>query len=197
MSEELSFRRGGHEIYATLYGQFSRGVLLCPPHPNYGGSREDSRLVAIASELADFKISALCFDYPVYTGGLEEVKDTISGLEFMGKTMTSLGLLGYSYGAVVASNASIQFPGLKGLVLISPLVEIDNLKTDLNSSFQKLIIYGSQDHFVTGGIDKLYNSAQGEKEKLCLDTDHFFAGFEEVLAANVRDFFLKVFQKPS
>jgi len=70
MSEELSFRRGSQEIYATLYGKFSRGVLLCPPHPEYGGSREDLRLVTVANELANSGISALCFDYSAYTGGI-------------------------------------------------------------------------------------------------------------------------------
>ncbi len=129
--------------------------MLCPPHPEYGGSREDSRLVAIANELANSGISALCFDYSVYTGGIEEVKDAISGLEYMSETMTSLGLLGYSYGAVVASNASVQFQDLKGLVLISPLIQIDSLKIDLSSSYKKLVIYGSHDNFVTGGIDEL------------------------------------------
>jgi alpha/beta superfamily hydrolase len=120
MNKEFSFRRGSHEIYATLYGKSKQGVLPCPPHPELGGNWEDLRLVAIANELANSGMSALGFDYSAYTGGIEEVKDTLFTLEYMDKTMTSLGLSGYSYRAVVASHAASQFQNIKGLVLISP-----------------------------------------------------------------------------
>jgi len=194
MSQEISFQRGSHTINATLYGQFSDCVLLCPPHPQYGGNRGDARLVAAAGELEKSGIAALCLDYSEYTGGVEEVKDIIFVLESLGRTRASLGLLGYSFGAVAASNASARFPNLKGLVLISPLKKIDHLKVDLSSSCPKLIIYGGQDRLVNRDIDKLYDSAQGEKHRLILDTDHFFAGYEEVLSRAVRDFFLNIFK---
>lgn len=194
MSEELLLQRDNHKIYATLYGHYSWGVLLCPPHPNYGGSRADSRLIAIASELAISGISALCFDYSAYTGGIEEVKDAVHGLEHLQKTTTLIGLVGYSYGALVASNAAAQFQNLKGLALISPLKQIGSLKFDPNSNCHKLIVYGLHDDLVTGDIDELYNSAKGEKQRLSLDTDHFYDGYKKVLARSVREFFQKVFQ---
>lgn len=193
MSEEITFTSGGREIRATLYGRFSRGVLLCPPHPLYGGSRNDSRLVAIAGALESSGIYTLCFDYSAYTGGTQEVQDALAGLEYMAGTSSSPGLLGYSYGAVVASNAAARFPGLKGLVLVSPLAKIDRLKTELSSDCRKMIVYGRQDELVAGDIDALYTSAAGEKQKLELDTGHFYEGYEEILAGAVRDFFLEVF----
>jgi len=112
----------------------------------------------------------------------------------MGKTITSLGLLGYSYGAVIASNAAAQFQNLKGLALVSPLVKIDRLKIDLSSNCKKLIIYGLHDGFVAKEIENLYDSAKGEKQRLSLDTDHFYAGYEGVMAHAVREFFRKTFQ---
>jgi uncharacterized protein len=189
MTEELSFQRDSHEIRATLYGKSSHGVLLCPPHPKYGGSREDARLVTVASELANSGISALCLDYSAYTGGIEEVQDVLFVLGSMSKTMPSLGLLGYSFGAVVASNAASQFQDLKGLVLISPLKKIDRLTFDLSSTCRKLFIYGVHDDFVAGDIDELYDSSKGKKQRLSLDTDHFFAGYEGVVAKTVCEFF--------
>lgn len=187
--EELILRRGSNEIHATLYGKSTRGVLLCPPHPKYGGNRNDFRLVEIANKLANSDISALCLDYSAYTGGGEEVKDVVFVLEYMGKTMTSLGLSGYSYGAVVASNAAAQFQNLRGLVLISPLREVDGLKIDLSSTCKKLIIYGLRDGLVAGDIDRLYALAKGEKQKLSLDTDHFYSGYEGNIARAVLEFF--------
>ena len=192
MIEELVILRGDNKIPVTLYGKSQRGVLLCPPHPQYGGSRQDSRLIAIAKELANSDISALCFDYSAYTGGTEEIKDTLFTLGYMSESMASLGLLGYSYGALVASNAATQFRGLKGLVLISPLKKINSLKFDISSTCKKLIIYGLQDNFVIQDIDEIYRLSKGNKQRLRLDTDHFCLGYEKDLARAVAEFFNKV-----
>jgi alpha/beta superfamily hydrolase len=189
MMAELVLQRDDTRIYATVYGKSDRKVMLCPPHPGFGGSRQDSRLVTIAHELAGSGISALCFDYSAYTGGEVEVKDALYALEYLGKTARSLGLLGYSYGAVVASVAAAQFNRLNGLVLVSPPVKIDGLKTDTGSTCPKLVIYGLQDSLIIDGIEGLYDSLQGEKQRLSLDTDHFYAGCEAALAYAVVRFF--------
>lgn len=194
MMDEFLIQRGSNKIRATLYGKSVRGILLCPPHPRYGGSRQDLRLVAIADELANSDISALCLDYSAYTGGTEEIKDALFALEYMSETMTSLGLLGYSYGAVVASNAAAQFQNLKGLVLISPLRKINGLKIDISSTCKKLIIYGLRDDFVTEDIDEIYDLSKGEKQRLSLDTDHFYFGYERDIARAVVEFFREALQ---
>jgi len=192
--EELTLHRDNKEFYATLYGNSSYCVVLCPPHPMYGGNREDSRLVTIAQELANYNISALCIDYSSYTGGDGEIRDTLFALTYMEKIASSLGLLGYSYGAVVASNAAAKFPNLRGLALLSPLKRVNGLEIDLSSNCKKLIIYGSHDPFVVEDIDELYRLAQGEKQRFSLDTDHFYFGYERVAAEAVRRFFHEVFQ---
>ncbi len=194
MIEEFVLQRGSNKIPVTLYGKSVRGILLCPPHPKYGGSRQDLRLVTISNELANFDISALCIDYSAYTGGTEEVKDTLFTLERMSDTWTSLGLLGYSYGAVVASNAAAQSQNLKGLVLISPPRKVNSLKIDISSTCKKLIIHGLRDDFVTKDIDEIYDLFKGEKQRLILDTDHFYFGYERDVARAVIEFFHEALQ---
>lgn len=196
MTEELVLERGANQIRATLYGKFARGVLLCPPHPKYGGNRHDLRLVTIASELANSGIAALCLDYSAYTGGPEETKDAIFTLEHMKETMTSLGLLGYSYGAMVASNVAAQFQGLKGLALVSPLKRVNGSAIDVRSTCRKLIIYGLHDDLVAQDIEEIFNLSQGEKRKLSLDTDHFYFGYEKTLAQAAVEFFQEAFRSP-
>ena len=195
--EEFKFNRDNKEFHATLYGNSSHCVVLCPPHPMYGGNRNDTRLVTIANELANNNLSALCVDYSSYTGGLEEIEDTLFVLTYMQGDTSSLGLLGYSYGAVVASHAAARFHNLKGLALLSPLKKVNSLEIDLSSSCQKLIIYGAYDPFVVKDIDELYELARGEKQKLSLDTDHFYLGYEGALAKAVREFFHQVFSVKS
>jgi uncharacterized protein len=193
MSHEIIFQSGNREIYATIYGRSKKGVLLCPPHPNYGGSSQDFRLVSIAEELVNSGISAVCFDYSDYTGGTREVEDALLVLDSLNKTMDSLGLLGYSYGSVVAANAVSRCSQVKGLVLISPLMKIDSMSIDLTSSCKKLIIYGLQDGLIIKDIDALYDLASGEKQKISLDTDHFYTNYESALASACREFFQKTF----
>ncbi len=192
--QELILHRNSNELHASLYGKSSYCVVLCPPHPRFGGNRRDSRLVAIANELARHGISALSIDYCSYTGGIGEIEDTLFALGYIKEQVSSLGLLGYSYGAVIASNAAAKFHDIKGLVLISPLRKVNSLKIDLSADCKKLMIYGSSDAFVVEDIDELYYMAKGEKQRLSLDTDHFYLGYETTVANAVREFFCDAFQ---
>ena len=194
MRKEVDFIRENHVIHATLYGNSDKGVVLCPPHPSFGGNRHDPRLVSIANELAANNISSLCVDYSEYTGGREEINDILFVISSFSRDLDSVGLLGYSYGAVIASQAASQTPvELTGLVLISVLKSIDGLESDLKSDCKKLMISGAEDSFIEGGFDALFDSAKGEKEKLVLETDHFFEGFEEITAKRIRKFFCGLF----
>ncbi len=105
----ISFKSKGETLRATLYNDsLSVAVILCPPHPLYGGSRNDTRIVKVAEELAIHNISALCIDYGSYGQGFKEVQNVLDAIEFLKRRVDSLGLLGYSFGAVVASNVAIQ-----------------------------------------------------------------------------------------
>jgi uncharacterized protein len=188
-TEELAIEVSGRRIEATLYGKSGRGVVLCPPHPAYGGDRRDTRLASIARGLADSRFAALCLDYSSYSGGIEEVEDVLVALRYMEKMRPAPGLIGYSYGAVVASNAAARYAPLSGLVLISPLKRVDLLTIDTASAKRRLVIYGKQDPLVSPDIDEIFAAFKGKKEILRLETDHFFAGLEERLADACLRFF--------
>jgi len=52
----VSFDVSRGKLYGTFYGGDKNsevGVVLCPPHPLYGGSRNDFRLVKVAEKLAE------------------------------------------------------------------------------------------------------------------------------------------------
>ncbi len=190
--EELVLEGPGGRIEATLYGRTGRGILLCPPHPAYGGDRWDARLVAIARKLAGADFAPLCLDYSAYTGGVQEVEDVLAGLRYLEKLGHAPGLIGYSYGAVVASQAASRYPALSGLILISPPQRVDHLTIDTTSLHRLLIIFGIRDPLVADKISEIYSAFTGQKKSLPLSTDHFFAGFEETLAEAC----LKFFQSP-
>ncbi|MGP3666854.1 MAG: dienelactone hydrolase family protein [Candidatus Bathyarchaeota archaeon] len=198
--EDICFDGSRGKIYCTLYsnGKLDAGVVLCPPHPLYGGSRNDMRLTFLARNLVEKGITALCIDYfKEYSSGVGEVQDVVDSALYMLNHVKNLGLLGYSFGAVVASVVSVKLSNIKGLVLVSPVEKIDNLKIELSSNCPKLFIHGKYDQFTS--LEKLkilYNSAKGKKDCIIFDTDHFYMDFNilKELSDKIYSFFYECFR---
>ena len=171
---EVSFKSSNETLHATLYDSSQVGVVLCPPHPLYGGSRNDTRIVKVAEELESHKISALCIDYGSYGEGVKEVQNVLDAISFMRNRVRSLGLLEYSFGAVVASNAAARSE-VDGFVAMSILKKVDGLESNLDFSCPKLFVHGKRDNVAPfSEFERLYLEARETKKKLVLDTDHFY-----------------------
>lgn len=197
---QISFQSKGETLFGTLYGVSSEvGVVLCPPHPLYGGSRNDTRIVRVAKELASNDISALCIDYGSYGKGVKEVLNVLDAIKLMRKRVDSLGLLGYSFGAVVASNAAVQ-ADINGFVAISILKKVNGLKANLEFSCPKFFVHGKHDNVAPySEFEHLYAEAKEPKKKLVLDTDHFYIDKYPILintaSKSIRCFFQEAFSK--
>ena len=173
-AQEVGFKSKGETLPATFYDNSSVGVVLCPPHPLYGGSRKDTRIARIARELASHNISALCIDYGSYGRGVKEVENVLDAVSWMRKRARSLGLLGYSFGAVVASNAAARTE-VKGFVAMSILKKVNGLAANLGFDCPKLFVHGKRDDVALySEFQHLYAKAEGRKEKFLLETDHFY-----------------------
>jgi len=195
MREDLHLSCGDQVLDASLYGGVSEAlVILAPPHPLMGGSRNDPRLVYLAEELEKNEISALCVDYGSYGGGKREIEDIMAAIEFMDEQVELLGVLGYSFGAVVSSNAVARRSDvIKGFATLAILKGIEKVNVDLSSSCPKLLIHGRSDRIAPfSDFEELYLGANGEKEQLALETDHFFGGVMGIVSENVCDFFRRV-----
>ena len=197
---QISFKSGGEILLGTLHGDWSEVVVvLCPPHPLYGGSRNDTRIVRVAKELASNNISALCIDYGSYGEGFKEVLNVLDSIRFMRKRAGTLGLLGYSFGAVVASNAAVQ-ADINGFVAMSILRKVNELKTNLDFGCPKLFVHGRHDNVAPySEFEHLYIEAKEPKKKLVLDTDHFYMDEYPALinlaSENICSFFEEAFSK--
>lgn len=85
-----------------------------------------------------------------------------------------MGLLGYSFGAVVASNAAVRAE-IDGFVAVSILKKVNGLTANLDFDCPKLLVHGKRDNVASySEFEHLYTEARGRKEKLVLDTDHFY-----------------------
>lgn len=193
----IHFESRGEILPATLYearsNTSSAGVVLCPPHPLYGGNRNDTRIVKVATELGTHNILALCIDYGSYGKGIKEVQNAVDAISFMRKRVSFLGLLGYSFGAVVASNAAARVK-INGFVAMSILNRVNGLAATLDFDCPKLFVHGKHDSVAPySDLESLFREARGRKQKLILDTEHFYMEnyptMIDLAAENIRRFF--------
>jgi|Deesub1362A_J573_1020465.scaffolds.fasta_scaffold03207_2 hypothetical protein len=177
------------DINATVQGSGDRCVIMCPPHPLMGGSRYDIRLKRIANTLEEIGVSSLRMDYrSEFSGGTGEIEDMREVIEFSKEKWNKIVVLGYSFGAVVASHSN------ETQILMSPLPEIDDIKLRVDGVEEKYVIFGMKDEFVNvEELEELLKSGRNVKRIVKLETDHFYTGALQELVETVVSFIQEIF----
>ncbi|GAA5432376.1 alpha/beta hydrolase [Haloarcula japonica] len=112
---------GGRDVTASLDRPASDTVVVaCPPHPQYGGKRSDTRLNAVSDALAP-DIGCLRFDYGAWDEGRGERADAENALAWADEKYDAVGLFGYSFGAAVALCAAAEVDSDSGPAALSVL----------------------------------------------------------------------------
>jgi len=89
-------------LAATRDGTDGRAVVVaCPPHPQAGGDRSDSRLQAVSDGLPP-EVDCLRFDYGPWDEGAGEQEDVWTALDWARRTYDRTALFGFSFGGAVA-----------------------------------------------------------------------------------------------
>lgn len=104
----------------------SIGVVICHPHPSYGGDRYNSVVDAMFRALAAADVAVLRFDFRgvndsegQHGGGGPERLDAAAALDTLGSVIDApLWLAGYSFGAAVALD--VVHPDLAGWLAVAP-----------------------------------------------------------------------------
>ena len=173
-------------IRASYDVRGEKGVLLCPPHPLMGGNRFDIRLERVSSALNKSGFSTLRFDYrQPFRNGTGEIEDARYMLLYLKERHDFVAVIGYSFGAVVASNIAGESDAL---VLISPLKRLHEMELK-DSHVPKLVIYAGYDDSVS--IDESREIAKmlsEPKQIVELETDHFYTGRMDSLVRAVLEF---------
>ncbi|MFP5486676.1 MAG: alpha/beta hydrolase, partial [Acidimicrobiia bacterium] len=101
----------GHRLAADVALPHGRGVdgavVLCHPHPQYGGNRFDAVVTTLFERLPPAGFAALRFDFRRdFGGGIGERLDVVAALDHLDTVADVDGLrrfvVGYSFGAAVA-----------------------------------------------------------------------------------------------
>jgi hypothetical protein len=178
-------------------------VVVCHPHPMYGGSMDNNVTFAIANALVKAKMAALLFNFRgvggsqgSYGGGEKEQEDVRSALDWLennpGVDKSRLGIAGYSFGGGVAFPAACSDSRVKAIILISPYFEKDPSVFMKKCTVAKLFITGGDDYMVPADTVEGYyrDAAEPRKLEVIKGADHFWGGYENKLSDLAAPFFL-------
>ena len=179
-------------------------VVVCHPHPLYGGSMDNNVVNSLCGALAQASIISFKFNFRGvgasrgrYGGGTGEQEDVSAAISLISGRAEAdserIGLVGYSAGAGFAFPVAVGDVRIKAVAAVSPplsMFAFDSLKDCLKP---KLLISGSMDDFTPASrFLQICQNLPEPKECLSIEgADHFWWGYESDLAGKVAAFFAK------
>lgn len=171
------------------------GLVLCHPHPLYGGDMENNVVRALAEAFAAAGFAVLRFNFRGvgrstghYGEGIGEQEDAKAALAWLaaqpGMDADRLFLAGYSFGARVTLAVASADPRVRGFVVVAPPVLGGEWPPLESSHGPKIFLCGNRDPYAPPEILMGLVKSLPEPKRLAIfpDTDHFFVGQEHTLA---------------
>jgi uncharacterized protein len=161
------------------------GVVLCHPHPLYGGDM-DNPVVVRAAEVAQGQgLATLRFNFRgvggsggSHGGGTAEMDDVRTALAHLGAGLPAgarIGLLGYSFGAWVSGRVAATAP--LPLCLIGPPLGMLDWSTAPPARPDLCVIAGSRDPYCPLPELERFTARLAPARVAVIDgADHFFFG---------------------
>jgi len=184
----------------TVPAGHPRGAaVVCHPHPQYQGTMDNGVVVATCEALVAHDIATLRFNFGgagrsegSFSGGPEEIADTLAALTALGARLPSPGptlprtLVGYSFGAWIALQTAARQPTIPHVIAIAPPLDLFEWKS-LGALQQAVsIIAAADDQFCDAGrLAEVVRQAGPHTRVVATvsGADHFFGGFERDVAA--------------
>jgi len=168
----------------------SKALLLCHPHPQFGGTMND-RVLAECDDVAfGMGISSLKFNF----AGVGASEGVVGGIDAAAADVKAAAAvldrngdegwwMGYSFGAVAALSAlasDVPASKPKGVILVAPALSLLPDLPVLPGDIPFFVISGTEDQFVSPETLTGYFGASSVA--LIEGADHFFSGYDEILS---------------
>lgn len=179
------------------------GVVVCHPHPLFGGDMDNSLVVSVCRALVEEGFATLRFNFRGvgnsgghFTKGDMEREDVRVALEFLtqwpGVNKGRLGMAGYSFGALTVISGISDYRASRAFVLISPpLSALQNSGVAMDKR-PKLLLVGDRDRLVP--YSSLKEASDSLSTALTLEVvqgaDHSWRGYEDEAARRTAGFFV-------
>lgn len=168
----------------------SGGVVLCHPHPLYGGDMDNPVMIRAAEVCADMGLATLRFNFRgvgasqgAHGDGMAERSDAEAALAHLAAALARparLSLLGYSFGAGVAAHVGATGPPLAGLCLVAPPLALAGYRVPpALTTFPGplLVVAGSGDQYCPpAALAALTAVLPAAEVRVIAGADHFFLG---------------------
>ena len=204
----VTFASGGPVLEGIVtipkgHGPFP-AVLICHPHPLYGGSMENNVVCSLAHALTKASLASLKFNFRgvgqsqgEFGQGIGEQADVEAAISFL-VTLEEvdserIGLVGYSAGAAFGLPVGAGDARIKALAAVSPPLSMFNVSSLEACSKPRFLISGDRDNFTDPDqfFEFCRNLDEPKQSEIVEGADHFWWGYESCLAAKVTDFFLE------
>lgn len=195
---------GGPGLDARLWAPAgpSAGLLLCHPHPLYGGDMDNPVIVRAAEVAQGLGLATLRFNFRgvgasagSHGGGVAERDDVKAALARMRSVVAAggpVGLLGYSFGAWVAAHVAAEPGAGLPLCLVAPPLGMLDWTTVPPARPDLLVVAGNRDSYCPlPDLERFTARLAGARTAVIEGADHFFFGklypMGEAVAAWCRD----------
>ena len=159
------------------------GVVVCHPHPQFGGDRYNAVVDTLFRSIADAGVAVLRFDFRgvnesegTHGGGVAERLDVAAALDTLSAVVDGpLWLAGYSFGAAVALD--VVHPQLAGwLAVAPPLAVMPGARAAGSDARPKHVLVAGHDQFSPPDPTSGAMADWVETEMTVIPrADHFFA----------------------
>jgi alpha/beta superfamily hydrolase len=163
------------------------GLVVCHPHPLYGGDMENPVVLRAAEVGQETGLSTLRFNFRgvgrstgAHAQGEGEQDDLEAALAMLQSHLPPgrpLSLAGYSFGAWVAARVAGRTLPLAGLCLIAPPLAMFDFETPDGLDMETLLVAGTRDAYCRpDDLDRLAQRLPAARTLRIEGADHFFFG---------------------
>jgi len=163
------------------------GLVICHPHPLYGGDMENPVVVRVAEVGSESGLLTLRFNFRGVgrstgshahgQGEQDDLKAVMSALRSYVPDGRPLGVAGYSFGAWIAARAAGSAIPMAALCLIAPPLSMLDFGPFGGSDLDILLVAGTRDPYCP---QRDLAALAEQLPTACVDTvegaDHFFFG---------------------
>ena len=204
--QDIMLPSGDLALEGTLHlpadeGRFP-GVVICHPHPRYGGDMYNVIVATLAQSLCDAGIAALRFNFRgvdmsegSFDGGNGEIQDAEEALNYLSLSenvdASRVGIAGYSFGAAVAMAAASRSNLAQAIVSIACPSRVFNEMSAQEMLLPKLLILGEHDHDFPAQQFKFMARRYSDPKQVEIigGADHFFGGHVAQVVGLATSFF--------
>ena len=175
------------EARLALADRARGGLVVCHPHPLYGGDMDNPVVVRTVEVAEQGGLSTFRFNFRGVgrssgahakgEGEQDDVKAALALLERRLPEGTPLGLAGYSFGAWVSASVAASGISLAALCLIAPPLSMFDFAALAGSNSDLLIVAGTRDTYCPiAGLSAFAEHVPAARVETVEGADHFFFG---------------------